>query len=121
MEIMLSELKYGKDKILSNPEWKVVDVGKYKDHRLFYKNDEDRSGFEFISVRYCGGDKWTDYTEVEILFSGVAYWDGIRHIWFGDEDTETDPYWYSCEDMQEYIDLFQELQNLTKIHCRAEG
>ena len=121
MEIMLSELKYGKDKILSNPEWKVVDVGKYKDHRLFYKNDEDRSGFEFISVRYYGGDKWTDYTEVEILFSGVAYWDGIRHIWFGDEDTEIDPYWYSCEDMQEYIDLFQELQNLTKIHCRAEG
>lgn len=56
---------------------------------LFYKARNDRNGFDFYVYEFVSGIdgeiKFDNECEVDNICNGTAYFDGIRHIYFGDE------------------------------------
>lgn len=91
--------------------------------RIIYDNPEDKAGFEFIAVE-CNG--WTcdgknEYnfspkSTVEILISGIAYFDGIRHLYVGDEKSGNYGYLYYTN-LVILKELFTELRKLEEKFC----
>lgn len=53
--------------------------------RLYYKPEEDFSGYSFTCLKACEWDKYMfdNSTKCDIIVKGEAFWDGIRHIWWG--------------------------------------
>ena len=83
--------------------------------------NKDNNGFEFISFQFesCtnefGDDnEWNDTTEVELLFSGTAMFDGIRHMNFGESGSDG---YSNYPDIEVYISILNELQKLVKQFC----
>ena len=68
-----------------------------------------------MCLRWRTGKQWSESDEVDIMFSGVAYWDGVRHIWFGEEG-----YWYSLDDMSDQIEAFEYIKSLTILYCNLD-
>lgn len=60
--------------------------------RLYYRpiTNVDRGGFHWKAVRWCmgtgapGREQWSPEDEVEVVCHGTAYFDGIRHMYWGD-------------------------------------
>ena len=56
------------------------------------------TGFDFICIDTVSGKLnggFDEYTEVRILFKGLAYYDGVRHLYFGvEKDPEDNGYFY---------------------------
>ncbi|MBI3633959.1 MAG: hypothetical protein HY226_06770 [Candidatus Vogelbacteria bacterium] len=57
---------------------------------LFVKRDEQ--SFEFKCV--CTVAQGSSGETYEVLFHGQAYFDGVRHLYFGSEDTDNYGYHY---------------------------
>ena len=59
-----------------------------RDVRLYYSPEKDGNGFEFQAVEWCAcysdEGEW-DNPEVHNVVRGVAMYDGIRHIWVGED------------------------------------
>lgn len=76
--------------------WEAMDMA--DDTRIYFKERGEGNGFDFKQVNIIAhnlGRKWMDEdAECEILLNGVAYFDGIRHLYFGDMRTDNYGYFY---------------------------
>lgn len=100
-EVYLKDIKHDAGEFIC--KWYFIDVPDF-DVRVYYKSfDVDKNGFSFYAVIYVGHqnfehDKenvWNpEYTFVECLFQGVAFFDGVRHLYMGDEQTDNEGYHY---------------------------
>lgn len=72
--------------------------------RIYYKVHEGEGlGFSFYAVEHTGNilndktknNQWhQDYCMVECVFNGIAYFDGIRRLYYGDSQTDNFGYHY---------------------------
>lgn len=97
------------------------------DVRMYYSPNTDFNGFDFWVLsgtsEAVGDDhvpgKWSwnpDKIQVEMIFHGVAYFDGIRHLYMGDPSNEDEGYIY-YPDMKELSQLMIVLNDLQYIYC----
>lgn len=90
--------------------------------RLFYKeNDTEGNGFYFFAAEITSGrsheDWWNPETScAECVYHGIAYFDGIRHLYMGSEHTDNFGYIY-YPDLEDQIKILTELGNLVKKYC----
>lgn len=107
-------------------DWLFISIG--DNYRLYYQphGTDQQNGFEFYCVEqngmYCNEltekENWLpEYTIVECFFKGTAYFDGIRHLYMGGNETENYGYHY-YPNIQNYIDFFPILQQLVDKYCR---
>jgi hypothetical protein len=107
-----------------------VELPQRKNFRLHYSvyppNPLDtmitRTGFKFCCVEWCsssiGGDQWDDCT-VEVVFHGEAHWDGVRHLWWGHEQTGNKGYLY-CTKPSDLAEMLYAVDRLETQHCREK-
>jgi len=105
---------------LGAAEWQRLTV--QADCLLLYKDiqigDEEPHGFYFLCVEYCsqlcGENAPIQY---DVLFEGITYFDGVRHLYFGSEKTENYGYLYYC-DVPMLIAALQLLDELQVKKCK---
>ena len=89
--------------------------------RLFFKpSEESGMGFHFYAVERMAfyDDKWDANNDVvECVVQGTAYFDGIRHLYYGDEQTDNYGYHY-CANLEMIINTLATLKILEKTFCR---
>ncbi|KKN14080.1 hypothetical protein LCGC14_0999750 [marine sediment metagenome] len=107
-------------------DWKSIEI-KDTDMILYYNTfsdekvaEETRDGFRFYCIESLS---WKTVTK-EILncncvFHGTAYFDGIRHLYFGDHQTDNFGYHY-YPSMNILILALKELKKLEKKYCRED-
>lgn len=106
--------------------WTTEMVGEYK---LFFKvRPKDNPGFEFKVFRWCTGgpsetgekepdDVWdSPGVTVQNVFSGIAFFDGLRHVNFGIADMGG---YLNYPDVVSVIKMMTRLAELEKEHCWA--
>ena len=118
-EGLLSELFFK----TSNNKCKIVDCERVDisdDVKLYYRVLEgEQNGFEFNCVHFVSCsvriEDWTQdpIATVERLVSGCAYWDGLRHMWFGDEEG-----YLHYIDAPLLVRVFEKLKELELSYCR---
>lgn len=107
-------------------EWDYIEV-ENTNVRVYYKPRKEKGlGFDFYAFERTGysvnehtnSNKWhKDYCEGECLFHGIAYFDGIRHLYYGDDHTDNYGYHY-CANLEYIISALSELRALEKIYCK---
>lgn len=102
-------------------DWQFINISSSDAYRIYYKpNDTPGNGFRFATIEWVsvpgGNDLWSDDTEIQFLFNGVAYFDGIRHLYLGDNGDEDLGYVYYPE-IQDYIEILQQIRRLEKLYC----
>lgn len=114
----LHEVKHNKQFI---NDWNFIDLD---NNRLYYLPTPDNNGFHFYGLswsgNYSGKPMWGESTTVEIAISGWAAFDGVRHLYFGDEQTDNVGY-FNYPDLQEWLDLLRALSELQNKYCRDYG
>ena len=89
----LCDLKLSGQKVC---ECEYVDVS--KECRLYFSPDKKEGcGFDFYAVQWCAGDPIESGSEevyADCLIHGFALFDGIRHLYFGDQETDNFGYLY---------------------------
>lgn len=102
-------------------DWNFKESG---DFRLYYSLCPENGGFQFCAVQWTGSywnmPKWSDSTLVDIAIHGWAAFDGVRHLYFGHEETDNEGY-FNYPDLQELLDLLRELNGLQTIYCSDYG
>lgn len=85
----------------------------YKD---IYRPQTDCDGFDFSALSYYSRPITYPPSPIEytVLFEGVAYFDGVRHLYFGKEETNNYGYLY----YQDLPDLIMALQALDKLQVK---
>lgn len=87
--------------------------------RIFYHVPEEKEpnpGFRFVVLEWCHGgaedDVWTPDAGVEYFAHGIAYFDGVRHLYFGHEDTQNEGYLYypHVESLKLLAEWFQDME-----------
>ena len=106
--------------------WDFLQVKDY-DVRIYYKPSEEGGlGFDFYAIEKTGHecntetqkDEWNkEYCNVECVFQGIAYFDGIRHLYYGDKKTENYGYHYYAN-LEMIAGALLELRELEKKYCR---
>jgi hypothetical protein len=82
--------------------------------------DAAKVGFDFVAFEWCGcpgeGPFWGPETEVEVFAHGEALFDGVRHLWFGHEDTDNEGYHYypHLDSLERFAKWLQEMEEK---HC----
>lgn len=93
--------------------------------RVYYRPFDDGHGFDFFIAEFAGGytlpaDGQSDMdlpdTEVECLFHGVAYYDGLRHLYMGSEASDNVGYLYYANPV-EMAKVFTALAELEARYC----
>jgi len=109
-------------------DWVYVDVPDTW-IRLYYKPHESEdmgSGFDFYAAERVSieinketeTNEWhKDYCMVECFFEGVAYFDGIRHLFYGSEKTGNEGYHYYAN-IESTIEALKRLRELELKYCR---
>lgn len=90
-------------------------------YKIFYKDRGEGSGFDFTVFEWVGsyGDAevWNiDATTVEIIFQGMALFDGIRHLNIGSEVTNNLGY-LNYPDLNELMIILVFFKNLERKFC----
>lgn len=119
---LLTSIQYCNEPIFN---WPFIEIGEMREHRLYYKLDENPgSGFDFYSVMWaaCSGvhdkDVWNlASVEVECGIHGNARFDGIRHLYWGADETNNYGYHYYPA-LKDEIAVLQALSELEIKHCR---
>lgn len=123
-ETLLRDIKHPSHRQDRVCDWKYVEIIPER-VRLYYKPNDNGEGygFDFYAVEWTSGSGETtvilnpDYTTVDCLYHGTAYFDGIRHMYLGDDDTDNYGYHY-YPDLDVHIALLKELKNLEIKYCR---
>ncbi len=93
---------------------KWIEIDEDFSTRIYYK--EENSGFKFHCVEvissYSDQDEWSDTSEIETIVTGIAYFDGVRHIYFGEEGYIYYP------NFSQLVKIINKLQELVKQYCR---
>lgn len=115
---------YLKDLLLESPQNKFVYLWDYisisNDYaRLYYLPHETLgTGFDYFAVLNVNRiENWPlEDTEIEILFNGVAYFEGVEHFFLG--NTLTNNYNYlSSPDLDIIIEVLNNLKSLDIKYC----
>ena len=91
----------------------------YEKPMLFYKPTGKKQGFHFYCCELVGSSEIFCLTEVSCIFYGVAYFDGVRHLYFGDEGTDNFGYLYYPK-LDLINSMLQCLKMLEKKFCNME-
>lgn len=91
---------------------------------LFYKigGEGNHPGFDFVAMKLTASrgiceDVFEDpELQVEILFHGIVYYDGLRHLYQGREDCDNEGYLYYFNTM-DGIRIFTALRELENEFC----
>jgi hypothetical protein len=104
-------------------KFKALENERGKSVRLYYRPNEDGNGFDFdiLEETSVGGDKnfgdWDpEHSEVDVLFWGIAYWDGVRHLYMGNQATDNYGYLY-YPDISDYVTYFKAISDLENEYC----
>ena len=106
------------------------------DVRIWYKlnsvntgTTDERFGFNFYITNFIcvnadeirNNEPYYDCSslEVECLFYGHVLWDGLRHLYMGDKQTDTENYLYYIRP-QLIAEVFTKLHELEKQHCSLD-
>ncbi len=126
-QVKLSEIRTERGESIVG--WHFVDIDYVC--RLFYEEDRHNGkggyGFEFYAVGWCGGRRGTvedaslfdddpDEINVECLWHGSARFDGVRHLYCGDEQTDNEGYLYYPR-LSRIAGVLTELAKLEKRFC----
>jgi hypothetical protein len=91
--------------------------------RLYYAPKEERSGFDFcvIQVTQASGfdepDPFTKPdTQGEVVCRGYGFFDGVRHLYFGAEESDNEGYLY-YPNLQKLVRIFTSLWRLEEAYC----
>jgi len=94
--------------------------------KIFYNVRPNNTGFVFYIVKFVSvicDDKNTSTNVfynpdvvVECLYYGIVYYDGLRHLYMGHEETNNEGYLYYSEP-KENILCFKKLDELIQKHC----
>jgi hypothetical protein len=109
---MKKEIVFDRSKVEG---WEFREIGENECCRLYWRQYTDMRGFEFVSFDVISftveSDPFkADDTVVELLLHGVAYFDGIRHLYFGKEDNYGYFYYPRLKDISEILTILSELQ-----------
>lgn len=125
-KIYLKDLKHEYHKDERVCDWNFIEVQNHN-VRVYYKpNEEIGLGFNFYAVENIGGvctpeydkDNWNvDSCFASCLFQGIAYFDGIRHLYMGDEATDNFGYHYYAS-LETNIETLKVIRELEKKYCR---
>ena len=84
-------------------KWDCIELNN-GESRLYYKPNTDvGNGFDFFAVEKDGHvlndetltNEWHEkYCIVECIIHGIAYFDGVRHLYYGDKQTDNYGYHY---------------------------
>ena len=112
-------------------EWGFIEIDP-DSIRIYYNpySDKEPQGFDFYVVEFVSVNVGGDYTKfdthygnpsliVQCMFQGIVYWDGLRHLNMGDEQTDNDNYLYYANTMT-ISKIFKELRNLELKYCDVE-
>ena len=120
-DVYLKDIRYEDEKVC---EWEFLQVTDLV--RIYYKpSDEKGMGFKFYAVETTGHvcndetekDEWhKEYCNVECVFQGIAHFDGIRHLYYGDEKTENFGYHYFAN-LEMIASAILRLRELEKKYC----
>ena len=107
-------------------EWEFLQVSN-RDVRIYFKPNEEKGlGFAFYAFEKTGHvcnehtdkDEWNkEYCMGECVVQGIAYFDGIRHLYYGDEKTDNYGYHYYAN-LEMIADTINALRELEKKYCR---
>lgn len=116
VELWLDDFKFQDREYVK--DWRTVT---FDDYIIFFKLDtyDEKCGFEFTSCQVIGSDGHDlDKKLIEPLFWGWAAFDGIRHLYLGD-DKQYDNYGYlNYPNVIKLAKLLEKLSILEKLHCR---
>jgi len=125
-EVYLKDIKheYHKDECVC--DWDFIEVPNHN-VRVYYKaNEETGLGFDFYAIENIGGICTPEYEKDNLdkdnsfascLFQGMAYFDGIRHLYMGDEATDNFGYHYYVS-LETNIETLKVIRELEKKYCR---
>ncbi|HYH14642.1 MAG TPA: hypothetical protein VD794_05465 [Flavisolibacter sp.] len=126
MTIYLKDLRHEREKSERICDWKYIEVPNYR-VRVYYKEDAEKGlGFLFYAVENTGytivpeteNNIWhPTYASVQCLYNGIAYFDGIRHLYMGDELTNNYGYHYYA-DLDMNIATLKVIRELEIKFCR---
>ena len=125
-DVYLKDIRHEYHKDEAVCDWQFLQI-KDCEVRIYYKPSEEKGmGFNFYAVEKTGHvcnvetekDEWNkDYCDVECVFQGIAYFDGIRHLYYGDEKTENFGYHYYAN-LEMIASAVLGLRELEKKYCR---
>jgi hypothetical protein len=104
-------MKYLKD--WGVDEWKRLEIKTRRDAADLYYKPYEVSGFEFKVLEETIEDD--EGSVLKRVVEGVAYFDGLRHVTFGDEDGYT---YYPDPNL--LVVVFQTLALLEKNFCQED-
>jgi hypothetical protein len=120
VETYLKDIKHEYSKNERICDWDFIEVSN-PNVRVYYKpNEEVGLGFEFYAVESIeyDEDNWNiELCRVTCLFQGVAYYDGIRHLYMGDEFTDNFGYHF-LPNLKSNIETLRVFLDLEKKYCR---
>lgn len=111
-------------------DWEYATVD--ENIRVYYKTSEPNSsgengmGFYFYAFKITSfvcvpetenNHFHPEYSSGECIFNGVAYYDGIRHLYYGDELTDNYGYHYYAN-IESIIRTLKVIRELEKKYCR---
>jgi hypothetical protein len=106
-------------------DWKFIAV-KDTDMILYYNTysdeefaEESKDGFNFYCIWAHGWNSDEKIIACDCMFRGTAYWDGTRHLYFGDKQTGNYGYLYYPE-IEHLILALKELMKLENKYCRMD-
>lgn len=104
--------------------WQHLDIPEENNMgvRLYFKPNGDNNGFNFFILEITCleylADAWDlEKTEVEVLFHGTAYFDGVRHLHFGHQSTDNEGYFF-YPNFNLYKKCFDEIEKLEEQYCQ---
>lgn len=103
--------------------WKWVDIS--DDSRLYWKEVREgaKCGFFFVQIARVSYPMNSDFldenTEYEILLHGRASAEGIRHLYFGDEVSDNQGYFY-YPDLEDIVEVLNVLKTLEDKYCNKD-
>ena len=101
---------YKKKELIYN--WAYISLPKDDGTFVFYKPEKDIGGFCFYVVSELGrAERWAD-TTVVCEMHGEAYGDGLRHLYYGDEQTDNEGYHYNPHigHIKSILDVIKDLE-----------
>jgi len=113
----------GSDLVLT--KWKCIKVDDdlYLYYDTFEKTEKKakkvRNGFNFYCINANMWDSKGKIIGCECLFNGTAYFDGIRHLYFGDKQTDNYGYLYYA-DLDYLIKALKKLEELEETYSRPD-
>ncbi len=124
MEIKHCSLKQVKDRMAALMTPFILEKEISDGSILYYAEDPtilgDKVGFSFLQIARISYTSDTPFlhegSEYEILLHGVAYFDGIRHLYFGDEACDNFGYFY-YPNLEDIVEVLQELKKLEDKYC----